>query len=124
MPAFPPPASISVCARRAPCAALSTLHTPPRARSPPCLSLLTPRPHSVLTFVAAVTPCERPLDRSVAVSPGRPLFTVIPYRAYSLASRFPRPVTADRIEFDSNDPSTGCFTVVEVIVINLPRPFF
>src|SRR5215470_2782131 len=48
----------------------------------------------------------------------------MPNFAYSPASVFARPLTAERTEFDSNNPSTGCLTVVEVMVMKRPQPFF
>src|SRR5262249_11855473 len=48
----------------------------------------------------------------------------MPNLAYSLESVFAKPATADRMEFESSRPSTGCLTVVEVMVMNRPHPFF
>src|SRR5437879_13337628 len=48
----------------------------------------------------------------------------MPSAAYSLASVRARPVTAERIEFESSRPSTGCLTADEVMVIRRPHLFF
>src|SRR5579864_8045452 len=52
------------------------------------------------------------------------LFTRTLYGPYSLARLFTRPVTADRTEFDKINPSIGCFTATEVMVMNRPHCCF
>src|SRR5437763_12611233 len=65
-----------------------------------------------------------PSRRAVRVYPGQTLFTVMPSAAYSLASVRARPVTAARTELERSNPSTGCFTAEEVMVIRRPHLVF
>src|SRR5207248_11483321 len=69
-------------------------------------------------FARAVDSSPR---RSVAVYPGHTLFTSTLCGAYSFERLFTNPTTAARTEFERIRLSTGCFTVSEVIVINLPH---
>ena len=61
-------------------------------------------------------------SRSVAVKPGRILFTVIPFLATSKESVFAHDATAPRIVLETPNPCMGCLTEVEIILII--RPYF
>src|SRR5258708_19931993 len=82
---------------------------------------------SGLTFVRVEILFARLSRRAVRVYPGQALFTVMPSDAYSFAGVRVSPVSAERtearIELESSNPSAGCFTAPQGLLMNLPQLF-